>query len=690
MAEAFEDSTKLAEDWLTYRTDQSTLDPNLGFVELFYQTCSAALVHLWRSHFRSTIRGSHRNTLKKDVANIDLWEENFPIGHLDTILGRSQPLKLNVIENLKGIGNVLRPYFAIYDSSTHAGNGRDVAQDLGQELVTQLEKAVIILDEAASDSSSDDDSSDNSSESSESEYNRFGRLHCYVNCLMELVPVIERNISRLKKEEQSQHVPLQSEFRLSQDAQPFAMRIRDRFLSASTLLVERLAEANLERSIRIRENEVDDEVLDALTLFKPDSQFCDSAIGTSLAPTSRYAATTASHTSFLSVTGDEGKGRPRVPPLPVVGGTFRCYYCGDYVSMPNRIYWKMHVYSDLESYLCTHEDCRDSFKTFRSRKSWMDHEYIAHFSQFLWRCCTCNYTAYAEREFIDHLVKVHSLDIAGSLLKTTVSRAEERVLKPQFKDHKCALCLESGWKSKKEYATHVGRHLEEVSLACLPIEEEEVSDVDSNADRWTNATNGSGHEAEIIDETSEDDYALAYPKLGREIFGVSHPSKRTPSKGSKSLSLENLPSSIQQFQFKCKEPGCKARFKRQEHLRRHMKSHSKEKPQVCWVPGCHRAFPRSDSLNAHYTKTHSKRGGRNRYVATLDENSSDYNPEYRGPLTPDGRPIWGSKLEDPNPDCGNLSVEGQLPVAEPETYEIPVGKNLLNTAKPPVSPGGGP
>ncbi|TPR10274.1 Complex I intermediate-associated protein 30 (CIA30) family protein [Aspergillus niger] len=506
MAEAFEDSTKLAEDWLTYRTDQSTLDPNLGFVELFYQTCSAALVHLWRSHFRSTIRGSHRNTLKKDVANIDLWEEKFPIGHLDTILGRSQPLKLNVIENLKGIGNVLRPYFAIYDSSTHAGNGRDVAQDLGQELVTQLEKAVIILDEAASDSSSDDDSSDNSSESSESEYNRFGRLHCYVNCLMELVPVIERNISRLKKEEQSQHVPLQSEFRLSQDAQPFAMRIRDRFISASTLLVERLAEANLERSIRVRENEVDDEVLDALTLFKPYSQFCDSAIGTSLAPTSRYAATTASHTSFL----------------------------------------------------------------------------------------------------------------------------------------------------------------------------------------WTNATKGSEHEAEIIDEISEDNDAQAVLKSGPEIFGVSHPSKRTPSKGSKSLSLENLPPIIKQFQFRCKEPGCKAPFKRQEHLRRHMKTHSKEKPHVCWVPGCHRAFGRSDSLNAHYTKTHSKRGGRNRYVATLDENSSDYNPEYRGQLTPDGRPICGSKLEDPNPDCGNLSVEGHLPVAEPETYEIPVGKNLLNTAKPPVSPKGGP
>lgn len=120
------------------------------------------------------------------------------------------------------------------------------------------------------------------------------------------------------------------------------------------------------------------------------------------------------------------------------------------------------------------------------------------------------------------------------------------------------------------------------------------------------------------------------------------------------LSLENLPAVIKQVQFKCKEPGCKGRFKRQEHLKRHMKSHSKEKPHVCWVPGCHRAFSRSDNLNAHYTKTHSKRGGRNRYVATLDETSQDYDPDFRGQLTPDGRPIWGSKLEDAIPDCGDL------------------------------------
>jgi zinc finger protein BrlA len=123
------------------------------------------------------------------------------------------------------------------------------------------------------------------------------------------------------------------------------------------------------------------------------------------------------------------------------------------------------------------------------------------------------------------------------------------------------------------------------------------------------------------------------------------------------LMLENLPPIIKQVQFKCKEPGCNGRFKRQEHLKRHMKSHSKEKPHVCWVPGCHRAFSRSDNLNAHYTKTHSKRGGRNRYVATLDENSPDYDPDFRGQLTPDGRPIYGSKLEDAIPGAGDMGLD---------------------------------
>jgi ankyrin repeat protein len=90
--------------------------------------------------------------------------------------------------------------------------------------------------------------------------------------------------------------------------------------------------------------------------------------------------------------------------------------------------------------------------------------------------------------------------------------------------------------------------------------------------------------------------------------------------------------------------GCSTQ---QNHLNHHVRSH-KEKPQVCWVPGCHRAFLRTDNLNAHYVKHHSKRGGRNHYVSTLDENSREFNPDFRGPLRPDGHPFHWSKLVDPD------------------------------------------
>ncbi|GKZ71555.1 hypothetical protein AnigIFM50267_007596 [Aspergillus niger] len=118
--------------------------------------------------------------------------------------------------------------------------------------------------------------------------------------------------------------------------------------------------------------------------------------------------------------------------------------------------------------------------------------------------------------------------------------------------------------------------------------------------------------------------------------------------------------------YKCQEPGCEGRLKLKENLKRRLETHTKEKHHACWVPGCHCSFSRSHNLNAHYTKTHSKGSGRNRYVATLDETSPDYNPEYRGQVTPDGGPISGSRLEYSNPDYGDLSVEGHLSSAESE------------------------
>lgn len=55
----------------------------------------------------------------------------------------------------------------------------------------------------------------------------------------------------------------------------------------------------------------------------------------------------------------------------------------------------------------------------------------------------------------------------------------------------------------------------------------------------------------------------------------------------------------------CPVIQCSRRFKRLEHLKRHMRIHTLEKPFCCTYPGCQKSFSRSDNL-AQHAKTHLK------------------------------------------------------------------------------------
>ncbi|KAK9719427.1 hypothetical protein K7432_004807 [Basidiobolus ranarum] len=66
----------------------------------------------------------------------------------------------------------------------------------------------------------------------------------------------------------------------------------------------------------------------------------------------------------------------------------------------------------------------------------------------------------------------------------------------------------------------------------------------------------------------------------------------------------------------CEFPGCNMRFKRLEHLKRHFRVHTMEKPFPCTHEGCGKTFSRSDNLSQHI-KTHERRAQkRNQYKPT--------------------------------------------------------------------------
>lgn len=98
--------------------------------------------------------------------------------------------------------------------------------------------------------------------------------------------------------------------------------------------------------------------------------------------------------------------------------------------------------------------------------------------------------------------------------------------------------------------------------------------------------------------------------------------------------------------FACSWPGCVDKhtgrpkmFKRQEHMKRHVRSvHEKGDMFVCWV--CSKAFTRRDNLKSHQFKTHGRRTDRgNAYVATLDVNSKYFDKAWEGQLNSDGLPV---------------------------------------------------
>lgn len=102
-----------------------------------------------------------------------------------------------------------------------------------------------------------------------------------------------------------------------------------------------------------------------------------------------------------------------------------------------------------------------------------------------------------------------------------------------------------------------------------------------------------------------------------DSLGEKEPSKATTAATSKKMRTQNTrrgkddDKPEQQKSHMCPVMQCQRRFKRLEHLKRHMRIHTLERPFACTYPGCHKTFSRSDNLSQHI-KTHQRHEERRR------------------------------------------------------------------------------
>jgi hypothetical protein len=155
----------------------------------------------------------------------------------------------------------------------------------------------------------------------------------------------------------------------------------------------------------------------------------------------------------------------------------------------------MHVFCDLQPYICTFAGCCDMLVTFPTRKLWSEHEFVQHRVKVSYKCHDCGREFANAEPFTRHFGEYHHLKYNQLQLRAFLSAAASSA-PPSWPNEHCPLCLETGWASQRKFTTHVTRHMEEIALASLP------RDVGDDCDRSSNDEIESQDAA--YDESGED------------------------------------------------------------------------------------------------------------------------------------------------------------------------------------------
>jgi len=393
-------------------------------------------------------------SLARTRATIALWSDGYGIqdGRLDEVLAKSRNLRRSTLKTLSSIANTLLDRLI-----PTAGISSDGLRTLTVPLAATCTEARYTAQggvdgehdsDASSDGFSDAGSDDNMAEMIED-------LKTDAECLMDLDPLFRDPVLDLpwhKENQQLQEMEWTPE-------KNYSSKVQQRFPEAQNSLVEMLGKANWERFLRCQKLRNSAEMASQQLANTTDkggggtvagsSRYHDSGLGTSLPTASLYAETIMTYAS-----GDGQK--TRIPPLPdeAKGGKrFPCLACGRSVRITNNSAWKKHLYQDLQPYVCLETHCAQL--TFSDRIDWVHHLALDHSYQPAWASVSC------------------------------------------------PLCLKATGAGQMAVTTHLARHLEEISLAALPIYlEEDITGFDTDSESGNGSMSKTAEDENSVPNTS--------------------------------------------------------------------------------------------------------------------------------------------------------------------------------------------